>query len=608
MSTYDFVIVGGGTAGLVVATRLSEDPSKRVLVLEAGSDHTEDPRAKTPIFYSALLGTEADWCFRTVPQPDLNGRVILLNQGRALGGSSAINAHVFVPPAKGLIDSWEALGNTGWNHNSLKDYFAKSYTSPPVDLATEQALGISAWSIRNDAARGPIQTSFSGDLTHPIREAWADTFEARGHRMTEDPFLNASVGAFSCLASIDPATNERSYATTAYYNPIKGRANLHVVTGANVEKILFENGSASTKATGIQYKHDGETKIVTASKEVILAAGTLQSPKVLELSGIGDAEILKRHGIEVVKDLPGVGENLHDHVVCYNGFRAVDDLATLDPLIRQEPEAFQQAMQEYAATMSGPLSSCGVYTYAYLPVLEHFSPQGKETVKTLLDQHRPKTGGSPHEARDRAYYDITEKTLLDPKEPSGAYLSALAQITVLLDANATTIPAALPGKFVTIGTMLSQPLSRGSVHIQSGDPSVVPVVDPKYMSHPLDVEIMARHILHVKTIAGSSPLNKLLHEPLTHRDPASDFADVESAKEYARANVVSMWHLAGTCAMLPREKGGVVDAELKVYGVENLRVVDASAIPLVSTANLQATVYAFAEKAADIIKETWHMK
>ncbi|KAK7731043.1 hypothetical protein SLS53_008845 [Cytospora paraplurivora] len=608
MSTYDFVVVGGGTAGLVVAARLSEDPIQRVLVLEAGSDHTDDPRVKTPALYSALMGTEADWGFQSKPQPGLNGRVINIHQGRALGGSSTINAHVFVPPAKGLVDSWEALGNRGWNHESLREYFTKSYTSPPVDSATEKTLGIEGWLTRNDAAKGPIQTSFSGDLSHPIREAWAETFKARGHYAPDDPFLKGSVGAFSCLASIDPVTKERSYSTTAYYNPIKDRKNLQVVTNANVEKILFVKGTDSTKASGVQYKHDNEIKVVTANKEVIVAAGVFQSPKILELSGIGDADILKTHGIEVVEDLPGVGENLQDHVISYTGFKAVDDIDTHDALIRQEPEALKQAMHDYATTRSGPLTSCGVYTYAYLPVLEEVSSEGQDTVKKLLEQHRPGQGNSPDIARARAYYDVTEKTLLDPKEPSAAYLTALAHISFPIDANAAYIPPNLPGKFVTVGAMLSQPLSRGSVHIRSGDPSVLPIVDPKYLSHPIDVEIMARHMLHAKTIAASSPLNKLLHEPLTYSDPASNFSDVESAKDYARANLVSMWHLAGTCAMLPRERAGVVDPELKVYGVENLRVVDASAIPLVSTANLQATVYAFAEKAADLIKETWGIK
>lgn len=531
--------------------------------------------------------------------------MIHLHQGKALGGSSALNAHVFVPPANGVIDSWERLGNKGWNWNGLKSHLSKAYTSPSVDQATEKALGIDGWSDRNYAAKGPIQTSFSGDVSHPIREAWAASFKNNGQSMPQDPFLNGSVGSFSCLASIDPITKERSYAATAYYNPVKGRGNLQVLTKANVEKVLTQKESGSTRATGVQFTHDGLSKTVLTRKEVILAAGIFQSPKLLELSGIGNEELLKKHEIDVVENLPGVGENLHDHAIVYTGFKAADDVATLDSLIRQEPEALQQAMQEYGATQSGPLSSCGVYSYAYLPVLEHASGDGQRGLNTLLNQNRPASRSSPEEARARAFYDVVETTLLDQRQPSGAYVSALAQITIPIDANAEKPPAALPGKFITIGSILSQPLSRGSVHIRSKDPSAQPAINPNYLSHPIDVEIMAHHVLQTKKIAALSPLNNLLAKPLTHRDPAADFTDLESAKAFARGNAISMWHLGGTCAMLPKEKAGVVDTNLKVYGVDNLRVVDASAIPLISTANLQATVYAFAEKAADIIKNHW---
>lgn len=531
--------------------------------------------------------------------------MIYLHQGKALGGSSALNAHVFVPPAKGVIDSWETLGNEGWNWNGLKTHLSKAYTSPTVDKATERALGIESWARRNDAAKGPIQTSFSGDISHPVREAWADSFEKSGHFMPEDPFINGSVGSFSCLATIDPVKNERSYSANAYYSPVKGRDNLQVLTNAHVEKVLTQKESGATKAIGVQFTQNGESKTVLAMKEVIIAAGVFQSPKILELSGIGNKQLLTKHGIDVVEHLPGVGENLQDHAIVYTGFKAVDDVATLDSLIRQEPEALQQAMQEYGATQSGPLSSCGVYSYAYLPVLEHASDEGRKALKTLLDKSRPDSGSSPEDTRAQAYYDAAERTLLDQKEPSGAYVSALAQITIPLDANAEKPPATLPGKFITIGSILSQPLSRGSVHVRSKDPSAQPIIDPNYLTHPIDIEIMAHHILQTKKIAGLSPFNNLLEKPLAHRDPVADFTDLEAAKAYARGNAISMWHLGGTCAMLPEDKAGVVGTNLKVYGVENLRVVDSSAIPLISTANLQATVYAFAEKAADIIKHDW---
>lgn len=408
--------------------------------------------------------------------------MIHLHQGKALGGSSALNAHVFVPPAKGVIDSWETLGNEGWNWNGLKTHLSKAYTTPTVDKATEKVLGIDSWARMNDAAKGPIQTSFSGDISHPVREVWADSFKESGHFMPEDPFLNGSVGSFSCLATIDPVQNERSYSANAYYSPVKGRDNLQVLTNAHVEKVLTQKESEATKAIGVQFTQDGESKTVLAIKEVIIAAGVFQSPKILELSGIGNKQLLTKHGIDVVEHLPGVGENLQDHAIVYTGFKAVDDVATLDSLIRQEPEALQQAMQEYGATQSGPMSSCGVYSYAYLPVLEHASDEGRKALKTLLDKSRPDSGSSAEDARAQAYYDAAERTLLDQKEPSGAYVSALAQITIPLDANAEKPPAALPGKFITIGSILSQPLSRGSVHVRSKDPSAQPIIDPLSVS------------------------------------------------------------------------------------------------------------------------------
>ncbi|KAI1502603.1 putative glucose-methanol-choline oxidoreductase [Biscogniauxia marginata] len=605
---FAFSSVSPTLAGLVVANRLSEDSSQRVLVLEAGLHHSEDPRVKTPGFYPILSGSELDWDFKTEAQSTLNGRSISLPQGKALGGSTAINAHVFVPPAKSLVDAWGTLGNEGWNWDTLKSYFAKCYTSPPVDKVLNKELGIDEWTSKSDT-KGPIQTSFSGDSSHPIREAWANTFKASGYSMASDPFLDESVGAFSCFASIYLSKKERSYATSGYYDPVRDRKNLRVITNAFVEKIVFEKtlletGDEATHATGVRYKCNGETKTVSCTKEVILSAGVLQSPKVLELSGIGDAELLKSHRIPLVENLSAIGENLHDHLLCSISYEAVDDLDTLDDLVRQDPEAITEAVQEYTTNQTGLLTSVGVNTYAYLPILG----EDHEGIKKLLDQNRPPPGIRSEEVRARAYYEVAEKTLLNPKEPSGAYLSALAQHILPVATDSAIPPGPVLGKFLSIGLMLSQPLSRGSVHIRSSAPSTTPIIDPRYLSNPIDIEVMARHMRYIDTIAASSPLSKLLKKPLSRRDPASNFIDIEDAKKYLQASSISMWHLAGTCAMLPKEKGGVVDNELKVYGVRNLRVVDSSAIPLVSTANLQATVYAFAERAADLIKKAYKLK
>ncbi|KAK7721255.1 hypothetical protein SLS64_001551 [Diaporthe eres] len=594
-SLYDFVIIGGGTAGLVVASRLSEDPAKSVLVLEAGTDLSADPRSNIPIFYASLLGSEADWGFQTTPQSGLDGRVIGLNQGKAVGGSSAINAHVFVPSSSGVVDAWETLGNAGWDWDSLQNYLSKAYSSPEVEQDAKESLAIEGWPALNDA-KGPIQTSF-GNNHHPIRRAWAETFREHGQLMTNDPFINNSVGAFSCLASID-SKGVRSYAGSAYYKPNQERKNLDVLTNARVEKILFDSSGGSPKAVGVAYSQDNTTKTVTAVKEVVLAAGALQSPKILELSGIGGADLLQQVGIDIVADLPGVGENLQDHLISYTAFQALSDIETKDALVRQEPEAIAEGMQEYAATGGGPLASLGVHTYAYLPL----GTEDQEALKVQLDQQE-----APEDPRERAYYEIIKDTLLDPKRPSAAYLTALGQTNYpkdLNNASATSPPS--PGKFITFGVMLSSPFSRGTVHIASSKVQDPPVIDPGYLSNPLDVEVMARHLLRIKSLASSAPFEKLLEQPLTLRFPSEDYKDdLEAAKEYARANLGSMWHLAGTNSMLPREKGGVVDSKLRVYGVEGLRVVDSSAIPLISTANLQATVYAFAEKAADLIAEDW---
>ncbi|SPQ20995.1 0d69f2b2-7972-48b9-ad5f-b070102e1b4d [Thermothielavioides terrestris] len=435
--SFDYVIVGGGTAGLVVAARLSENPQHRVLVLEAGKDQSADPRVQIPALYDSLKNTDADWGFSTVPQPHLNGRRVPVNQGKALGGSSAINAQVFVPPAKALIDAWETLGNPGWNWDALKPYFDRAYTSPRVNAGLEKkAVGIGEWTASNDAARGPIQTSFPGDSSHPIREAWAETFKASGLATTHDPFLEASVGSFSCLATVDPVKKERSYAVTAYYHPARDRANLRVITGARVLKIDFDAASdaaadppAPVRATAVQYQLDsGERRAVAVGRDVILAAGAFQTPKVLELSGIGDAALLARHGIRVVRHLPGVGENLHDH-----------------PLV-----------------------------------------------------------GSPAVAFER---------------PAGA-------------SGGGEGPA--PGKFVSIGALLSHPLSRGSVHIASGDPLADPAIDPGYLSNPLDEEVLAHHLLHILTTAASPPLASLLRLAPDDGAEPEPLPDLETAKARLR--------------------------------------------------------------------------
>lgn len=535
-------------------------------------------------------------------QPNLIGRTVSLNQGKSLGGSSILNTEVFAPPTQGIIDSWESLGNDGWNWDSLRDFYDKSFTYPSIPKSSWDTLGIGSQPKQNDSDPGPIQTSYPL-ATHPIRKAWVETFEKLGYPRGDDLWSEGSVGAFSNLASIDPATWERSQAANRYYDPIKHRKNIHVLCNATVEKILFKEGS--TEAIGLRYRHNSVTKSITARKEVIIAAGALQSPKILELSGIGNRETLVQHGIDVVKDLPGVGEGLQDHLVVDLGFEAAPGLQTRDPIIRREPEAVQQAMAEYTANRTGILTSPGLLTYAYMPAPALLSHDGRQHLRTLLEENHPKKGDLEGQelARALALYEVAEKVLLDSAMPSGVYISSLGQNPLESDpvtGQRTFKP--LPGEYLILAGILSHPISRGSVHIQSSNASDAPMIDPNYLSNPVEIEVFAEHMLHLQSLASSPPLSGLLRQPPKPLRSISHLKDLEGAKEYIRLRAVSMWHPAGTCSMLPQEIGGVVDSHLRVHGVKNLRVVDSSIVPILPPGNLQSTVYAVAERAAWLIK------
>ncbi|KAI0537894.1 oxidoreductase [Xylaria digitata] len=600
--SFDFIIAGGGTAGIALASRLSEVDDHTVLVLEAGVDHSDDPRVKIPAFYSALIGTDVDWGFKTVAQPQLKGRSISLSQGKALGGSSVMNAQVYAPPTEAILNAWAELGNDGWGWDTMGPYYTKALTSPHTPNDLRRALGIDGWWADEMDTSGPVQLSYPGNPSHPIRQIWAETFERKRYLMTSGVWGDASVGAFSNLASVDPVSRERCHAAKAYYAPIRDRKNLQVLLNAPVDKILFADGEAQPKAIGVQYYHEGEMKTVKARKEVIICAGALQSPKLLELSGIGNAEILKQHNIEVIKDLPGVGENLQDHLVCDMTFAAIDEMETLDALARQEPKALEQAMISFTQNHDGPLTSCGIKTYAYLPIIDFLEGSGRDQLVRLIDENRLAATSLPENSKARKYYELVENMLLDPNKPSAAYLSAIGQISLGSDPETGKPASPQPGNHLTIATVLAQPLSRGTVHIVSTDSKEAPEIDPRYLSNPLDVEVFAQHVMYLKSIASSAPLSDVLKQPLQAYPPLAHLSDLEATKRYIQSRTISMWHPAGTCAMLPEQIGGVVDSSLRVYGVSNLRVVDASIVPLLPPGNLQSTIYAVAERAADLIE------
>ncbi|ROV87577.1 hypothetical protein VMCG_10603 [Cytospora schulzeri] len=580
MAAPDYIIIGGGTSGLVV------------LVLEAGQDLSADPRVNVPALFTTLMGSDAAWQYQSVPQPGLGGRTIREPQGKALGGSSAINGQSFIAPAQAEIDAWAKLGNPGWDWAGLVPSLKKSYTLiPPPDQATLDHLGIDWINEEYRGTSGPVKVSFPGIKENPLCKAWIDTFRAMNKITTDDPFSGKNIGGYSSHATVDPETKTRSYAGTAYGAPARERPNVRILTGAKTEKILFtETGSGAVKATGVQVLVDGKQETFTPNKEVILAAGAFNTPKLLEISGIGGKALLEKHGIPVVVDNPAVGENLQYHLMTGISYEVVDGVITGDPLMRQEPEAIAQAQKLYFEHKIGPLTMGGIQSHAYMP-----TPDATGLLDRLPGPQRP---------QDAEQYGLVRTILDDPNGSSAGWFMFLAQANLHEGGKSFVGTQLHPENFASLGCAQSHPFSRGSTHISSADVDAMPEIDPRYFSHPADLEIMARHVQALdQTLRPSAELAPYFKPDGKRNHPdAFNLRDLEGAKKYVLDTATSAYHACGSAAMLPREEGGVVDSKLVVYGTENLRIVDASIFPLIPRGNILSSVYAVAVKAADIIK------
>ncbi|KAI1860417.1 hypothetical protein JX265_009816 [Neoarthrinium moseri] len=586
---FDYVIVGGGLAGIVLAARLSEESGTEVLVIEAGKDQTVDPRVNVPGMWPALLRTESAWDFKTVPQPGLGGREIGFPQGRLLGGSSALNGLAFTATSKANVDAWGQLGNQGWVWSSFYESMRQSYTSPSQDAD----------------AQGPIRLSTpEEDSEWP--KIWKETLIGLGFSTTGDQFSGDFCGGLVVPDSIDPLTKQRSYAGNAYLEPARSRPNLNIWTETQATKVLFDQpGSGTVVATGVQVARGGETKTVRARKEVIVTAGTINSPRLLELSGVGDAKLLKSLGIPVVVDNPHVGENLQNHPMCTLSFEAHNHqgFETIDKLARQDPTAISAAMEAYA-NQKGPFSRSGANLAAQLPT----PPLKPEDQAGELDTFlQSKISDSRGEAKSFAklHESFVRSIITSSTQATGCYIAIPGFAGATGDGWMAPAPSGGENYF-TLTVLLAHPLSRGSVHVthSSTDASSL-AIDPKYLTHPLDLEILARHVQFADKIANSEPLVshlKLDGKRNPGAPPAGSFADLGTAKDYVRKTAVGAHHFTGTCSMMPKDLGGVVDAQLRVYGCRNLRVCDASIIPLTPRTNPQATVYGVAEHAAKMIR------
>jgi choline dehydrogenase-like flavoprotein len=522
----------------------------------------------------------------------------------------------FVVGAKEDFDSWAELGNPGWNWDDFSKYLNQTYTVT-AGAKTQN--------------NGAIQTNIPDEETK-WPQLWRDTLSGLGYPSDNNPFSGEIHGAVMYPDAIHPETRTRSYAGNAYLAPARDRPNLTVWTGVTVDKILFDKSAQDAVATGVQYTRDGQTSTVTAGKEVILSAGVFHSPKILEQSGIGDAKLLETLGIDVVVDNPHVGENLQHHPLSIMSFEVVDSdepgLETIDAIARQDPAALSAATEAYTTRRRGPFSQTNCNTMAHLPLPGISTPSGPREAQHLLSQFTT-TSPNPENAssnnKSTAAYTATatalaHKTLTSPTTPSGYYVFIPVRAYPgpegrMIPAPSSSSTTSSSERYISVAVLLTRPLSRGSVHITGAAPSSELAIDPRYLSHPLDVEVLTRHVRFIEsTLVKAEPLAGMLKAggkrtpegwPAGFSSPSSKEGEeggLEEVKRFLRETGVASTLYAGTCSMMPREMGGVVDASLRVYGTGNVRVVDASVMPFITRGDTMATVYGIAEKAADLIK------
>ncbi|KZM28375.1 choline dehydrogenase [Ascochyta rabiei] len=563
--TYDFIVIGGGTAGLAVASRVSIGlPNSTVLVIEAGPDGRQEPGIYIPGRKGSTLGGRYDWNLTTVPQSSANNRTFAQNRGKVLGGSSALNLMSWDRTSIAELDAWEKLGNEGWNWKSLYPAMLKAETFLPSPEYGTQGVG----------RTGPIQTLISRIFPRH-QSSWIPTLNNLGLATNKESLDGHPIGVSTQPNNVSP-NYTRSYAPE-YLKLAKD--NLAVRLDTRVTKVNFK----SKTATGVTIE-DGT--IIHARKEVILSAGSFQTPGLLELSGVGNATLLKKLGIPVVKNLPSVGENLSDHIRIQSSYQLKPEYPSFDVL-----KNTTRAAVELAAYNAGQVSLYD-YTasgYAYFPW--HVVSNDTATMFRKLVQ-----GDT---SLDTAVDQVKKSYLSSP-------LSAtVPQLEVIFSDGYTGLKGypAVNSSLFGIGTfsligVVQHPLSKGNVHIISRNITDKPVINPNYLSHPYDLQAATNLAKFLRTIASTSPLKDVWTEEY---EPGKAVQTEEDWSKYALANTLSIYHPIGTAALLPEKDGGVVDPELKVYGTAGLRVVDASIIPLLPSAHIQTLVYGIAERASEMI-------
>ncbi|MGH1563725.1 GMC family oxidoreductase [Mumia sp. DW29H23] len=524
MTSYDYVVVGAGSAGAVVAARLTEDPSVRVLLLEAGPAADAD-EVTIPAAFSSLFKTRWDWNYTTTEQKQLHGRRAYWPRMKALGGCSSMNAMIYIRGNALDYDTWrDGYGATGWGYEDVLPYFVR-------------AEGNTRLAGPYHGSDGPLRVE-DRVFTHELSQAWVDSAVASGFARTDD--FNGAAQEGAGLYQVTCRKGRRWSVADAYLAPALDRPNLTVLTGALATRVVVEGG----RATGVAYALGGGEQVAHADAEVVLAGGAVNSPQLLMLSGIGPASHLREHGIDVVADLPGVGSNLHDHpaLPLIWTTRGTTDLAQASNLVN---------LLRWKATGTGPLAS------------------------------NIGEAGAFFASRD----GLPAPDLQVHVAPSGFYDNGLHE------------PQA---QMFTAAPTLVNVASRGTLRLRSADPTWHPEIDAAYYDDQTDLDAMLAGVRRVLETVTSGPLARFLVDLWMPRTRGAVPTDSELV-EHIRAQSQTLYHPVGTCAMGSGESA-VVDPELRVRGVEGLRVADASVMPMVPRGNTNAPTIMVGEKAADLLR------
>ncbi|MEM7215398.1 MAG: choline dehydrogenase [Pseudomonadota bacterium] len=526
---FDFLVVGAGSAGCVLANRLSANGKYTVAVIEAGGKDSS-PWIHIPVGYFKTMGNpKTDWCYKTEPDPGLNGRSIPWPRGKVLGGSSSINGLLYVRGQAADYDGWRQLGNDGWGWDDVFPYFKKAET----------------WENNSSEYRGnsgPLSVSPSR-LTRPVVDAWIEAAENAGYN--KNPDYNGAdqegVGYFQLTAK----NGRRCSSAVAYLHPAKSRSNLDIFTDTQSEKLIFDGN----RVVGISARKGDQIQEFRARREVILSTGAIGSPQLLMVSGIGSGEELGSHGIEVKKDLNGVGKNLQDHLQARPVFKV--NVPTINTEVGN---IFKQALigVQYILNRTGPMTMAASLGTGFL--------------KTR-----------PELATPDIQFHIQPFSADSPAEGPHSFSAFTASVLQL------------------------RPESAGHLELVSSDIRDYPKIHPNYLSTKLDCDTLVDGIRIARKIARQEPLKSLVTESHGPGDHILD-EDYEALLDWARSSSTTIYHPTGTCKM-GSDKQAVVDARLKVHGIEGLRVADCSIMPIIVSGNTNAPAIMIGEKASDMILE-----